>query len=102
MERLVDYIENNEKLPTKVCIINFDDGFISQYTEGLCVLNENKAVATFYIIIDHIGVNDEYMTLDQINTIFSIGHDIESHFLTHPHLSQLSILNNKMKFLILK
>jgi len=62
MDRLAYYIENQEKLPTNACIMNFDDGDITQYENTICTLNEYKIPATYYIAIDNIGRNRYYMT----------------------------------------
>lgn len=90
MERFAYYVENQEKLPTKTCIMNFDDGELSQYTEALCTLNKHKVPATYYIAADNIGLNRYYMTNDNVKHLHEIGHDMEAHTLTHARLPDLT------------
>ena len=90
MEKLAGYVKNQTKLPTNSCIINFDDGSTSQYHKGLRILNEFKVPATFYIAIDNIDENQYYMTTEEIANLDSLGHDMESHTLTHARLSTLT------------
>ena len=104
MDRLAYYIENQEKLPTNACIMNFDDGDITQYENTICTLNEYKIPATYYIAIDNIGRNRYYMTSNDLKKLKNKGHDIEAHTLTHARLTELSyeeqegeILGSKVK-----
>ena len=90
MERLAYYIENQEKLPTNSCIINFDDGSTSQYHKGLYYLNKYEIPATFYIAIDNIDENQYYMTTKEIEQLNKMGHDMESHTLSHARLTSLT------------
>jgi len=92
MEKLSEYIENQEKLPTKTCIITFDDGISNTYHLGLCTLNEHKVPTTWYIITDNLDnpINSYHMTWDEVDMIDNLGHDIEAHSLTHPHLETLT------------
>ena len=90
MEKLAGYVKNQTKLPTNACIINFDDGSTTQYHKALCTLNEHKVPATYYIAIDNIDENQYYMTTDEIAQLDRMGHDMESHTLTHARLSTLS------------
>ena len=91
MKTLSEYITKQEKLPTKTCIINFDDGTNAQYHKGLCALNENKAHATFYVMPDDFGTSGGYyMTFDEVTSLHNLGHDIESHTRTHARLSAIS------------
>jgi len=91
MERLAYYVEKGEKLPTNSCIMNFDDGALNQYENTLCTLNEYKVPATYYIAVDNIESNKYYMDKYHVDELHKIGHDIESHTLSHPHLASLTI-----------
>ena len=99
MERLAYYIEKGEKTPTNACIVNFDDGSVTQYNNALCTLNKHKVPATYYIAIDNIGLNQYYMTQKHLNHLYSIGHDMESHTLTHARLIDLSFENQEGEIL---
>jgi peptidoglycan/xylan/chitin deacetylase (PgdA/CDA1 family) len=90
MEKLAGYVKNRTKLPTNSCIMNFDDGSTTQYHKGLSILNEYKVPSTFYIAIDNIDENEYYMTSKEIRNLDKMGHDMESHTLTHARLSSLT------------
>lgn len=68
-----------------VCIV-FDDGWISQYTTALPILDEYGFKATFAIITNYVG-NLEYMDWSNITTLQNQGHDIESHTANHRTLT---------------
>ena len=90
METLVNYVNNKEKLPTKACVMNFDDGTTSHFNE-LCTLNTHKVPATWYIATDNIGTaNGYYMTWDDVTELDLRTHDIEAHTKTHARLSDLT------------
>jgi len=79
MDTLSKYITNKEKVPTKACVLTFDDGTHFEYENALPILDKYKAVATFYITTKHIGTKSFYMNWDQIEQLYKRGHDIGSH-----------------------
>ena len=90
MTDLSYYILNKEKIPTKACVITFDDGLASQYENGICVLNDNNIPATFYISTNDIDRIGYYMTWNEVENLNHSGHDIEAHGRTHEHLAELN------------
>ncbi len=71
--------------------LTFDDGWDSIYTNGIPIVNAAGFKSTQYIITNEIGQSaDGYMTLAEINTMKSQGHDIEAHTRNHPDLTTLS------------
>ncbi len=99
MESLSLYIDNKEKVPTNACIMNFDDGQMTQYHNALCTLNTHKIPATFYIITESIQDSQYYMSWEEVGKLSIIGHDIESHTLTHPHLNLLNYIEQENEIL---
>lgn len=93
------YVENGDKLPTNTCIINFDDGSADQYDKGLCALNEHGVPATYYIAPDNLGTSGYYMTEDNVQNLFDLGHDIAAHTLVHARLSDLSFEDQETEIL---
>jgi peptidoglycan/xylan/chitin deacetylase (PgdA/CDA1 family) len=69
--------------------INFDDGWTSQHTNALPILEAANLSASFYIITQVLGKGG-YMTESQVRDIAARGHDIGAHTRTHPHLPQIS------------
>ena len=90
MKDLTTYVVAGEKLPTKTCIMNFDDGTADHYHKGLCSLNEHRVPSTYYIAPLNLGTSGFYMTTGEVENLYDMGHDIASHTLTHARLSDLS------------
>ena len=74
--------------PTIVSL-NFDDGTISQYT-----LAWERAIAphgmgaTFFVPSAKIGSGPDYMTWNQLSTLFAAGNDIGGHTVDHVKLTE--------------
>lgn len=70
--------------------IDFDDGWVSQYKNALPILEETGIESTFYIISKPVKMGwVNYMTPSQVQLIARLGHEIESHTVSHPHLADL-------------
>jgi peptidoglycan/xylan/chitin deacetylase (PgdA/CDA1 family) len=68
--------------------LTFDDGILSQYSNGLPLLQKYNLPATFYIISGMLG-QEGYMTGAQVKSLYNVGEDIGSHSVTHPDLTTL-------------
>ena len=75
-----------------IVTINFDDGWLSQYTNGVPALQANGLTATFFIITDSSITNPdpEYMNVSQLITLKNDGYEIGNHTQTHPDLTTLT------------
>lgn len=73
----------------KIVIINFDDGWESQYTNAKKILDLYNFKATFYIVCNYVG-DENRMTWSQIKDLDKEGHDIGSHSMNHVKLTQVS------------
>jgi peptidoglycan/xylan/chitin deacetylase (PgdA/CDA1 family) len=71
-----------------VCLV-FDDGWLNQYTNALPVLDEYGFKATFNIITAYPNKVPEYMSWNQIQTLYNQGHVIGSHTVDHSTLDTL-------------
>ncbi|HSX35829.1 MAG TPA: polysaccharide deacetylase family protein [Patescibacteria group bacterium] len=74
--------------------LTFDDGWTSQYTSGLPLLDQYNVKATFYIISDtlvHPENYTDYMSAAQIQAMQTDGQEIAAHTVTHPHLPTLTV-----------
>jgi peptidoglycan/xylan/chitin deacetylase (PgdA/CDA1 family) len=69
--------------------ITFDDGIASQYTYGLPILQKYGLNATFYIISGYVG-QDGYMTVANVQGLYTAGEEIGSHTVDHPDLTSLT------------
>ncbi|WP_276254560.1 polysaccharide deacetylase family protein [Halomontanus rarus] len=74
---------------TGIVMIQFDDGFETDYTEGLRVLEEYDYPAVTFVNSSRIG-NDGRLDLDQAEALSEAGWTVGSHSHTHPHLSELT------------
>ena len=70
--------------------LTFDDGWRSQYINGLPLLQKYNQIATFYIVTGFVGRGD-YMNKNMLQTLYNQGHELGSHTVHHPHLPRLSI-----------
>jgi peptidoglycan/xylan/chitin deacetylase (PgdA/CDA1 family) len=68
--------------------LTFDDGFLSQYSLAVPVLNTRGFKGTFFIITHTMG--NPYATWDNWRDAANMGHEIGSHTKTHPRLPNLS------------
>jgi len=69
--------------------VTFDDGWASQYNNGLPILKKYGVPATLYVLSGSINTPD-YMTQAQIQAFADRGDEIASHTVTHPDLTKLS------------
>ena len=81
----------------KEVILNFDDGYKSQYTNAKSILDKYGYKATFYIICNYVGNGEEgqdkanaRMNWEDITELHKEGYDIGSHSMDHKDLSQMS------------
>ncbi len=68
--------------------ITFDDGWQSQFDYALPLLEEHGMKATFYV--STARVSEPYMTVAELQTLQSYGHEIGSHANTHVDFPTLS------------
>jgi peptidoglycan/xylan/chitin deacetylase (PgdA/CDA1 family) len=69
--------------------LTFDDGWRSQYTAGVPLLDKYHIPATYYLLTSTIDYPD-YMTKTQMGDLPAHGIEIASHTVDHPHLPTLS------------
>jgi peptidoglycan/xylan/chitin deacetylase (PgdA/CDA1 family) len=76
--------------PKTIVSLTFDDSDLDQYTNALPILQQYGMHGTFYAITGYIGVNPNYLTLPELQTIYNDGNEIAGHTVLHPYLTQLS------------
>jgi peptidoglycan/xylan/chitin deacetylase (PgdA/CDA1 family) len=69
--------------------LTFDDGWKSQYTAGLPLLDKYNMDATYYLLTSTSDYPD-YMTMAQMLDLPGHGIEVASHTVTHPHLPTLT------------
>jgi peptidoglycan/xylan/chitin deacetylase (PgdA/CDA1 family) len=101
--------ENNDK---KIVILNFDDGYKSQFINAKPILDKYGYKASFYIVCKYVGKNAEEMNSDDIldfegkgkeqmswqdiTELQGQGHDIGSHGMNYYRLNEIS--ESQMQF----
>ena len=80
--------EQSSTLPRKPIAITFDDGWRSQYENGLPILTKYHIPSTFYIYTGVIG-SPLYMTWDDLHALVDSGMEIGDHTKSHPRLTKV-------------
>ncbi|MDD5569486.1 MAG: polysaccharide deacetylase family protein, partial [Candidatus Pacebacteria bacterium] len=70
--------------------LNFDDGWLSAYNNGLPILNAAGLKSTQYIITSGLTDPENYINQSQVLSLQAAGHEIGAHSQTHAHLTQVS------------
>jgi peptidoglycan/xylan/chitin deacetylase (PgdA/CDA1 family) len=71
------------------CVISFDDGWSTQYTEGFAYMKPRGLKATMYIVSSYVGQASR-VTTAQLQEMYDAGWDIANHTTTHTDLSTLT------------
>jgi peptidoglycan/xylan/chitin deacetylase (PgdA/CDA1 family) len=79
----------SKKIPPKIAVITFDDGYVSVYNRAWPILEECAFPATVYVCSSFPGLYN-YLTWDHIKILHSGGVEIGSHSHTHPALTTVS------------
>jgi peptidoglycan/xylan/chitin deacetylase (PgdA/CDA1 family) len=94
----MDYRYGRAAPPAHPVILTFDDGHRSVYEIARPVLEDRSMQATFFVTTGFVGESEDdregnWMVWDpEINTLYSTGFPIESHSVTHPRLTDVSLL----------
>ena len=106
-QQLIDYTEHNTPLPEKPVLITFDDGYESNYTKSLPILEKYKVPALFFMVSDYINA-DGYLSAEQLaelgkNPYITIGshtdkiHNLSPEEANHLYMSRYmtdSVIND--------
>lgn len=81
------------RLPTRSVAVTFDDGFLDNFTNAFPVLKQHGFTATIFMVTDKIrennqeknndGVDEQYLSRDQLHRMADEGITIGSHSRTH-------------------
>ncbi len=94
----------------KQVVITFDDGYVNVLRHGLEPLAQSGFKAIQFIVAERLGRYNDWdvplgeaaetmMDMDQIREWLASGHEIGSHTLTHPFLTQLPCASAKEEIL---
>ncbi|HXG07318.1 MAG TPA: polysaccharide deacetylase family protein [Nitrososphaera sp.] len=85
-DKIKTVIGNN----SKVVILGFSDNTKSQFVNAKPILDKYGFKATFFIICNKVGQDEEKMTWEDIAVLQNEGHDIQSHSMNHLWMDSLS------------
>lgn len=85
---IVRYRMHEEKMPDKMALFSFDDGYADNY-DALTLLEDYGIKGTFFVISSRIG-EPGYLTADQIKDMDERGFAIGSHTANHENLLDIS------------
>lgn len=99
LRQALPYIEGRKS--GRVVAITFDDSYANVHDNALPVLTEFGFTATNFVVVNQIGGSNEWdrhlgvasaacMSLKQLTTWVSLGHEVGSHTLDHVHLPRLT------------
>jgi peptidoglycan/xylan/chitin deacetylase (PgdA/CDA1 family) len=81
-------LQGGAPLPPKPVIISFDDGWESQFTYAVPLLEKYGFRATFFVYTNAIGVKN-YMTWEQLRSLEDAGMQIGCHSKSHWYLTRI-------------
>lgn len=83
-------IEKKQPSPERPVLLTFDDGYANNAEVAMPILQRHGFPATLFLSPGFIG-QPGYLSWSQVQELSAAGWDIAPHGLTHPHLPQLSI-----------
>jgi peptidoglycan/xylan/chitin deacetylase (PgdA/CDA1 family) len=84
----VDCLTNNSRSRPK-CVLSFDDGLVTQYTELFPRMAAYGFKGTLYVITDNID-GAGALSMAQLTEMYNAGWDVSNHTMTHPTLTELT------------
>lgn len=76
-------------LPAHPIILSFDDGWQSQFTYALPILEKYRYPATFFVFTNAIG-RKGFFTWDELRSMVAAGMTVGGHSRSHPYLTSIS------------
>ena len=83
----LDTLISQKKVPKKLVILTFDDGYDDNYNDALPIMKKYSVSGTFFIISNKVD-SSEYMNQDQLKGLILAGNEIGSHSVSHPSLEK--------------
>ena len=83
-------LEKKQPSPERPVLLTFDDGYANNAEVAMPILQRHGFPATLFLSPGFIG-RPGYLSWPQVQELSAAGWDIAPHSMTHPHLPQLSI-----------
>jgi len=68
--------------------VTFDDAHASQLRYGVPLLQERGLRAIFFAVVNWTGHRSAYMTWEQLRELVALGHEVQSHGVSHIQLTR--------------
>ncbi len=94
LEDLIVYHAKTVESPKKHFAITFDDGYRDFFTLARPILNSYGYTATIFLVTDKINEsrqNRQFLSWDEIHTLYNEGFSFGAHTCSHPSLTSLSL-----------
>lgn len=88
LERLDRCINGKAPFPEKAVVVTIDDGFLSEYTKAVPVLEKYRYPFAMFVFTNAIGVKG-YVSWDQLRKLQLKGGTVGCHTASHPRLINL-------------
>ena len=95
LDTFVKIAKGEMRGPEKPVVITFDDNNENAFVSGFPVLKKHWFTATWYVITSRIDKSKDSLSSAQIKELSQAGMDIQSHSVTHPWLTSLSVSQQK-------
>jgi peptidoglycan/xylan/chitin deacetylase (PgdA/CDA1 family) len=87
--QVYDYWHRAIALPKKPIVISFDDGYLSDYTHALPVLERLGWPGVLNLEVNNVLTPGD-ISQSQVRALIRAGWEVDSHTLTHPDLTSVS------------
>ena len=84
LQQVYDYMFNGGSLPPNPIIITFDDSTAGQW-DAAAALDDRGMKGVFFVV-----TGNSQLSPDQLRSLAARGHEVESHTVNHPFLTQIS------------
>ncbi len=91
---IVDWLSGMGTLPEKAIALAFDDNYIGNYQYAFPILVDRELYATYFVHTGYVGVmtSKDHSDWTELQEMEDSGFiDVESHTVTHPDLTSLSL-----------
>jgi poly-beta-1,6-N-acetyl-D-glucosamine N-deacetylase len=88
-DALADFLEHGKPLPERPAILSFDDGWGSQFTYALPLLQKYGFPATFFIVTNFVDMQN-FLSTAQLKALLAAGMTVGSHTRSHAALPSIA------------
>jgi peptidoglycan/xylan/chitin deacetylase (PgdA/CDA1 family) len=96
--QLLDYYHRDSPIPSKPCVITFDDGYFCNYSRAFPILRQHGFCATVFLACNLLRADaakptegrDSFMAWPEILEMQRAGWEFHSHGLDHKRMTELT------------